>query len=368
MIFNIEENKTPLKTLNEKIDLKIHNIVIEDNIHTLNTLKNQNVKVDMIYIDPPYNTKKTVLKYKDNRKTIEWISFMYHRLIAAKEILSEKGVILISIDDNHYSYLKILMDEIFGIKNFVANFIWKKSHTVKNDKSGISTQQEYVLCFAIDVKKMFYNKEKTGEDYIRKAYCHYEGEKRFRTVPLHKEKNKNSFEIKAPNGKIWVKKWNYNQEGINKLREDDMLYWGKDGNACPTKKVYLKKIMEKSFGSIIPEKVGYTGDGKKDLKNLGFTGDEFLYAKPVKLIEYFLDIFSHKDSVVLDFFAGTGTTGEAVINKNISDSGNRRFILGTNNEANIASQITIPRISAVLKKNNLESHQITVYNEENFNE
>lgn len=368
MIFNIEENKIPLKTLNADIDLKKHNLLIEDNIHLLNTLKKQNIKVDMIYIDPPYNTKKTVLKYKDNRKTMEWISFIYHRLVAAREILSENGVILVSIDDNHYSYLKIIMDEIFGIKNFVANFIWKKSHTVKNDKSGISTQQEYVLCFAMNSKQMFYNKEKTGDEYINKAYCHHEGKRRFRTVPLHKEKNKNSFEIKSPNGKIWEKKWNYNREGIDKLKEEDMIYWGKDGNACPTKKVYLKEIMEKSYGSIIPEKVGYTGNGKKALKNLGFKGDEFLYAKPVELIEYFLEIFSHKNSIVLDFFAGTGTTGEAVINKNISDEGNRKFILGTNNEANIANHITIPRIFAVFNKNNIESHQITVYNEENFNE
>jgi len=355
-----------IKELDSDIDISLNNIIVEDNIHTLNALKKQGKKAGVIYVDPPYNTKKNVFKYKDNRKIDEWIKFIYERMLLAKDILSDDGVILVSIDDNHYAYLKLIMDDIFGLKNFVANFIWKKSHTVKNDKSGISTQQEYVLCFAKDASKMFFNKEPVGEDYINKAYRYEDSVGTYRVVPLHKDKNRNSFDVVAPNGTVWNKGWNYNQKGFDQLFEDDLLYWGKDGTNCPSKKVYLKEVMEKSFGSMLPTTVGFTGDGKKALKNLGFEGNTFLYAKPVQLIEHFLTIFSKEDSLVVDFFAGSGTTGEAVISKNEEDGGSRTFVLGTNNEDNIATDITIPRVQRAFDVKGLNHDLLVVFDEKNF--
>lgn len=360
------DDKIQIKKFENKINFSINNVFIEDNIHSLNALKNSTQKVDLIYIDPPYNTNKKDFKYNDSRSTSEWISFMYERILLAHDILSDKGVILISIDDNHYAYIKLIMDQVFGLKNFVANFIWKKSHTVKNDKVGVSTQQEYILCFSKDKNNMFFNKEKTGDDYIKKAYRYHDHKGQYRVVPLHKDKNKHKYDIVSPNGTVWNKGWNYNPEGFQKLIQDDMVYWGKDGNNCPSKKVYLKPTMEKSFGSMLPDTVGYTGDGKKDLKNLGFNGNTFLYAKPVKLIEHLLNIFSHKNSIILDFFAGSGTTGEAVVNLNLKDNGQRVFILATNNEENIATEITVPRILKVFEQHSLNVNHICIYNENSF--
>ena len=345
MFLKIDKDKRESRhLLPEAISPKENTLVVGDNIHLLHSMVEQGLKVDLIYIDPPYNTKKTVFKYKDNRKTEEWISFIYERLVLAHQVLADEGAILVSIDDNHYAYLKLMMDEIFGLSNFVANFIWKKSHTVKNDKSGISTQHEYVLCFAKNSNNLFFNRETTGQDYINKAYRYEDDRGRYRVVPLHKDKNKNHYSITSPNGQVWTKGWNYNVEGFQKLLDDDMIYWGKTGNNCPSKKVYLKEIMDKSYGSILPITVGYTGDGKKNLEKLGFPKSTFLYAKPVDLIKHFLDIFSHKNSVIMDFFAGSGTTAEAVILANSLDQGKRKFILGTNNENNIADEITLPRI------------------------
>jgi adenine-specific DNA-methyltransferase len=351
MILNFNRNvQTQKQNLEQNIPLDQNTLVVGDNIDLLHTLVQQGSQVDLIYIDPPYNTKKNVFKYKDTRKTEEWVSFLYQRLVLSQKVLSDKGAILISIDDNHYPYLKLLMDEIFGISNFVANFIWKKSHTVKNDKAGISTQQEYVLCFAKKRSELFFNREQTGEGYINKAYRYKDDKGRYRVVPLHKDKNKTHYSITSPNGTVWTKGWNYNAVGFQKLMDENMIYWGLTGNNCPSKKVYLKEIMDKSYGSILPTSVGYTGDGKKDLENLGFPKSTFLYAKPVDLIKHFLDIFSHKDSVVLDFFAGSGTTGQAILAANNDDNGNRIFLLGTNNEGNIADDVTFPRLQKSFKK------------------
>ena len=238
----------------------------------------------------------------------------------------------------------------------------KKSYS----KKGISTQQEYVICFAKNIKKIRVNREPTSQEYIKKTYRNKDSRGVYRVVPLHKDKNKTKYKVVAPNGKVWEKGWNYNKEGFEELRKNDLLYWGKEGNSCPSKKVYLKENMTKTYGSILPETVKYTGDGKKALKNLGFEGNVFSYAKPVELIEHFITIFTNKDSVILDFFAGSGTTAESVISKNIKDNGNRKFILGTNNEEDIATKITIPRVKKVFEKNKIDIKQLTIYNEKDF--
>lgn len=350
MLFSIDKTAPACAPLPQAVDTATHTLAICDNLQLLQSMVGNGQTADVIYIDPPYNTKKNTFKYNDNRKTEEWVTFLYHRLVCAHQILAQEGAILISIDDAHYPYIKLMMDEIFGIQNFVANFIWKKSHTVKNDKSGISTQHEYVLCYAKHHPSLFFNREPVGEDYIKKAYRYEDARGRYRVVPLHKDKNKNHYTITAPNGTQWTKGWNYNPEGFQALLDDDMIYWGKNGENCPSKKVYLKDVMDKSYGSMLPISVGYTGDGKKNLEALGFDKTTFLYAKPVSLITHLLTIFSHKDSVVLDFFAGSGTTGEAVLAKNQEDNGNRRFIMGTNNEQNIADDITLPRLERAMAK------------------
>ncbi len=288
-------------------------------------------KVDVIYIDPPYNTKKNHFRYSDSMTNVAWTEFMSTRLKLAKNLMAEHTTIMISIGDQGYPYLKILCDEIFGEDNFVVNFIWKKSHTFKNDSNSISNQHEYVLCYAKNKKKAHFNLNTVDQSYINKAYRYEDSTGRFRVVPLYKDKNKQFFTVVSPNGTEWTKHWNYNEDGFAKLIAEDKIYYGRDGNACPSKKVYLKEVMTKTFGSILdPEKVGYTGDGVKELKRLGFMTTDFLYPKPVNLISHLLEITAQKDSLVLDFFAGSGTTGQAVMKLNAEDGGNRQFILITN--------------------------------------
>lgn len=320
------------------------NLVVEgDNFHSLIAL--QGSEFDVIYIDPPYNTGKNSFRYQDRKS--EWPSFIYNRLVLARDLMKDSASIFISIDDNEYHTLRFITDAVFGAKNFVANFIWRKSHTVKNDKKGISTQHEYVLCYAKDITRVHFNREQTGNSYIDKAYRYTDAVGRYRVVPLHKEKNKKSFPITAPNGMIWEKNWNYNKEGFAELIANDLIYWGKDGTACPTKKVYLKPFAEmtKTFGTMLPpEKVGYTGAGGAALEALGFNKTDFIYAKPVDLIVHLLEVATTPNSRVLDFFAGSGTTGEAVMALNSRDGGSRSFVLCNSNENNICEQVTFPRV------------------------
>lgn len=323
------------------------NIVIEgENSETLHALHQQGCSVDVIYIDPPYNTGKTSFRYKD--RNLDWRSFMMDRLSLAKGLLNVEGSILISIDDREHATLRVIADEVFGRRNFLGNFIWRKSPTVKNGKAGISVQHEYVVCYAKDIDKVHFNQEQTSADYIEKAYTYEDSRGRFRLAPIHKATNKSSFPVTAPNGRTWVKKWNYTATKFKALIENDMIHWGMKGTGIPAKKVYLKpqNEMTKPFGTMLPtEKVGYTCQGGNDLQALGFEKSDFLYPKPVSLIQHLLEMTTKKNSIVLDFFAGSGTTGEAVMRLNAADGGRRRFILCNSDENDICASVTYPRVT-----------------------
>jgi DNA modification methylase len=323
------------------------NLVVEgENSETLNALRQQGYSVDVIYIDPPYNTGKTSFRYKD--RNLDWRSFMMERLTLAKGLLNVEGSILISIDDREHATLRVIADEVFGRRNFLGNFIWRKSPTVKNGKAGISVQHEYVVCYAKGIDKVHFNQEQTSPDYIEKAYTYEDSRGRFRLAPIHKATNKSSFPVTAPNGRIWVKKWNYTATKFKALIENDMIHWGMKGTGIPAKKVYLKpqNEMTKPFGTMLPtDKVGYTGQGGIDLQALGFEKSDFLYPKPVGLIQHLLEMTTKQNSIVLDFFAGSGTTGEAVMRLNAADGGTRRFILCNSDENDICASVTHPRVA-----------------------
>lgn len=341
-----------------KLDVPIganDNAVIEgENLHALAALSG--LKFDLIYIDPPYNTgQKRTFRYSDRHD--DWTTFMQDRLNLARSLMNDDATIFISIDDREHHRLRLVCDAVFGEKNFVASLVWRKSPTAKNaKKSGISVQHEYVLCYAFDIKKAHFNREKIDSAYISKAYRYTDAAGRFRTVPLHQENNKTSFSVASPSGKIWTKKWNFSEAGFSKLRRENLIYWGKNGDSCPQKKLYLKKEMSKVFGTMLPhEHVGYTADGGKALRALGFNGTEFIYAKPVSLLTYILKIASRPDSHILDFFAGSGTTGEAVMALNARDRGTRRFTLCNSDEDDICKTVTLPRVRRAKKSLNDQS-------------
>ena len=329
-------------------------LVNSDNIVAMQKMKSMGLKVKHIFVDPPYGTGSGDFRYSDNSDFELWQKQMGYVFSLGHQLMLEDGVCAVCIDDNNYAYLKIILDEIFGRSNYIGTFIWKKSHTVKNDSKTISTQHEHILMYAKDIKKVQLNRDQVSQEYVDKSYRHQDEKGVYRTVPLHKKKNTKVFPITSKYGKVWELPWNYNEVGMDKLIADDMIEWGKTETAMPAKKVYLKPMdeMTKTYGTILnPELVGYTGDGGRDLKELGFESMDFLYAKPVKLYKFILGIFMKDGDTVLDFFAGSGTTGHAVMVNNSEKGQNCKFILITNNENGICESITKPRIDRCISIN-----------------
>lgn len=324
-------------------------------------LKTHEKKVGVVYIDPPYNTGKKQGKYKDTFGShAQWQEFMRPRLKASLPLLRDDCVIFISIGIQEVAHLKILCDEVFGEKNFVTIITWQNKHSTQNDKSGIANQTEYIVVYCKDIAQLSIKKDRQREEYVKKTYKNPDNDPcgRWRGgVQLFKDKNPKSFTVKSPSGKEWTKPWNYSEAGWKKLEAEKRIWWGEDDNSCPVKKVYLEDVEKEGrtavnlwLGKNKDDKVrevGFTSEGKKDLARITSNKD-FMYPKPVRLIRRILDLASDKDSVILDYFAGSGTTAQAVLESNEADGGNRSFILITNNEENICEEVTKVRIEKIL--------------------
>ena len=348
----VNKNKQIIKTGDNVIGYLFNS----DNLDFLSEYKGQlNGKIDLISIDPPYNTGKKMGKYKDNFSTIDaWLEFLEPRLKISKELLSDGGMIFININEKNSPYLRILCDKIFDIKNHVSTIIWQNKYTVSNDKKGITCQTENVLVYAKDINKITINNDELREEYVEDSYKNWDNDPRGpwrKGVQLWKKKTKNSYTVVSPTGKEWCKGWNYSEtEWYNTLVKENLLYWGEDGNSCPTKKTFLSNSKGRGIRNLwLGEEVGYTQDGTSDLEKILKIEASFLYPKPVKLIKRIIKIASKNDSILLDYFAGSGTLGQAVIeyNREYLDS-KRKFILATNNEENICDDITYNRIKNTL--------------------
>ena len=314
----------------------------------------------MIYIDPPYNTGKDFIyhdKFASDQHTQEiaagerteegarlvsnpetngrfhsyWLSMMYSRIRLARNLLREDGVIFISIDDNEQASLKMICDEIFGESNFVANFIWQDKYTTTNDKQGISSQVDYILCYAKSAESFISNKLPLRESYIEKAYRYDDNDSRgkYMTVQMYKKKGKHSYEIESPTGKKWSMPWNFKKETMQAMIEDGRVFWGKDGNSIPRKKVYLSETDGiNPTNLLLPSKiVGFSENGGKSIEDIFGNRNIFPYPKPPSLIAHLLKISSDNEDIVLDFFAGSSTTAHSVMLQNAADGGKRKFIM-----------------------------------------
>jgi adenine-specific DNA-methyltransferase len=327
-----------------------------DNLDFLNNYVDQlEGKIDLISIDPPYNTGKKMGKYKDSFTSIDnWLDFLSPRLEISKRMLSNGGLIFININEKNSPYLRILCDKIFGIDNHVSTIIWQNKYTVSNDKVGITCQTENILVYSNNIKKVVINSDPLREEYVNSTYKDWDGDKRGpwrKGVQLFKKKNTNEYTVVSPTGKEWTKGWNYSEENwYNVLVKEDILYWGIDGNSCPTKKVFLKDTKGIGIKNLwLGSEVGYTQDGTLDLEKVLNIEASFLYPKPVKLIKRMLKIAARENSIILDFFAGSGTLGQAVLEFNRENNTNMNFILVTNNESNICEDITLKRIGNVIQ-------------------
>ncbi|WP_187648747.1 site-specific DNA-methyltransferase [Nitrosophilus labii] len=344
------------------------NLLIKgDNLEVLKHMVNAyEGEIKMVYIDPPYNTGDDGFVYHDNRQfrpdelaklagiDIEkakrildfinsksnshsaWLTFMYPRLYIAKNLLANEGSIFISIDDNEYAQLKLLTDEIFGEENFICTFVWQKNFAPKNDNKYISISHEYILCYAKN-KEKFERNLLPREDKHNKDYKNPDNDPRgpwtSGSMLATTFSEKGVFPIVSPNGKEhWPPKgrcWRYSQNKIEELIKDNRIWFGKDGNGVPR----VKRFLFEMPSGIVPQSwlpytlAGSGQDGSQEVKSIFDNKVVFPFPKPTKLIKYFIQIATNSSDIILDFFAGSGTTGDAVMQLNAEDGGDRKYIL-----------------------------------------
>ncbi|MFQ9979215.1 MAG: site-specific DNA-methyltransferase [Finegoldia magna] len=361
----LEEN-TPV--LSEEKDLFIDNggemnfLIEGDNLASLKLLeKTHRGKIDIIYIDPPYNTNKkdfiyddTFIDNNDCYRHSKWISFLIQRLKISRNLLSQDGIIFISIDDNEQAVLRMLSDSVFGENNFIANMVWQKKKGGSNDSRHVATEHEYILMYSKNKELLNNIFISYGESYISR-YKEEDDKGRFFWDTFKRKSGKQYYAITCPDGTVLEK--DKNGEPISWLRsEKRFLSDLADGEARIIKingkwTVHFKQRQPAGYKprSIITE-YGTTSDGAAELKNLFNLSNVFSNPKPIKLIEYLLKFKKEKQITILDFFAGSGTTGHAVLKLNNEDGGNRKFILCTNNENNICRDVTYERIKRVIEK------------------
>ena len=340
------------------------NIIIEgDNYHALSVLNyTHKGKVDVIYIDPPYNTGNgNTFRYNDKLvddedpyKHSKWLSFMSKRLSLIKNILKRTGLVFISINDIEFSQLKLLCDEILGEKNFVACITWRQLHTVKNSARYFSKNTEYLLVYAksIDSINQLRQPLDKSESY---TYDDNDGKGKYKLDPLSARNKNIEYEFYFDK---WKLKWKapkgsyprYSQETLKRMFESGEIAW-KSGWKEPKAKRYLSRVQEGVPPSTFWDgsEVGFNATATGELAVV-LSRDSFLSPKPTGLIKRCVEIGAKdKDAIILDFFAGSGTTGHAVLDLNKEDKGNREFILCTNNENNICTEVCYPRVKKVIQ-------------------
>ena len=377
------------------------NFLIEgDNLASLKLLeKTHKGKIDLIYIDPPYNTGNKDFVYDDNFidkndlfSHSKWLSFIKHRLLIARNLLTKRGAIFISIDDNEQSPLKVLCDEIFGAENFVTCLVWAAGR--KNDSKYISVSHEYMLCYVksmeyLKANKIVWKQRKQGIDDIYKEYEQlkkkYGSDYRemssalkqwYKNLPEnHPARNHSHYnfidetgiyfpsDISWPGGggpkyevlhpvthkpvRVPNRGWVYpTKERMQEIISQNLVHFGDDETSVPCKKTYLKDNEMST-----PYSVFYK-DGRAATKRLRIIMGENVFQNPKdeEILENIIEFAALDNSTVLDFFAGSGTTGHAVMKLNADDGGNRKFILCTNNESNICRDVTYERIKRVIDK------------------
>ncbi|WP_462112678.1 site-specific DNA-methyltransferase [Campylobacter concisus] len=331
------------------------NLLIKgDNLEVLKHLKNAYFEsIKMIYIDPPYNTGGDGFVYKDDRKfsvdelsslagisqeeakrVLEftakgsnshsaWLSFIYPRLYIARELLRDDGVIFISIDDNEQAQLKILCDEIFGEENFVANLTWNSVSSVLKQSKLIRKEHEFILTYSKNKEKLAFNRLENNMKFSNPDNDP-NGPWFSSNAASPDQKSKiNFFGIELPNGKICERNWKFTYEDF--ISGHISLYL--KGSNVPRLKIYERDYDKNtSVQSSILTDFGSITTAKSEIKNL-FNQDVFDTPKPIKLLQRFIHIATNQNDIILDFFAGSGTTAHAVMAQNLEDGGNRKFIL-----------------------------------------
>lgn len=392
-----EVNHNCVALISEKLDMSInlklfgaqeHNLIIGENYDALKNIlvayTNPNTGkglIDMIYIDPPYSTEKAKKDGNDYKKEVKsskfiyrdkftrdgWLNMMNERLKLARKLLSDDGLIFVSINDSQQAYLKILMDEIFDEENFLITFHWVNTSTPPSLSNVVRKKMEYVIMY----KKMNLNQKLSA------------GFKSGGDAPLLNDVNsistltipKEALKLKIPDGtyrgqcgrldiledfKVENQKaisdlvasgrWKWTNGNLFEEINNGTKIWIKSLSFAPRyEKESERNILPSNIISKVENNVGTNENAKKELESIFGYSNVFPYPKPTSLIKYLLKLKDNKNAVVLDFFAGSGSTGQAVMELNYEDGGNRKFILVTNNENNIATKVTLERLFRIIK-------------------
>jgi site-specific DNA-methyltransferase (adenine-specific)/adenine-specific DNA-methyltransferase len=356
------------------------NLIVQgDNLHALKSLLPRYAgQVKCIYIDPPYNTGNEGWAYNDNVNSPEirkwlgavvgkegetldrhdrWLCMMYPRLVLLRQFLREDGAIFVSIDDNEVATLRLLMDEIFGAANFVATVIWQKIFSPKNSAKHLSEDHDYVVIYAVKAEqwKPHLLPRTADADARYKDTGDPQGAWTSSDLTARNYYSLGSYPVTAPSGRVIEgppsgRYWTISKESFDQSNAAGKIWWGEKGNNMPRLKRYLSNVKE----GIVPQTmwfykdVGHTQEAKKELLEAVDFGpaDVFNTPKPTRLIQRILQIATDPDSLILDSFAGSGTTGHAVLKQNAADCGTRRFILVEMDEK-IAAKVTAERVKRV---------------------
>lgn len=363
----LEEDKSRRINVGEDVAEDENLLIVGENYDALkNLLITHKNKIDIIYIDPPYNTEKSKednnifsnddvnagnkFVYRDKFSRTGWLNMLKERLILAKQLLTDEGVIFVSIDDTEQAYLKVLMDEIFGEENFVSNIYWRSRTSQNYSDKYISDVGEYIVLYA-KIKNILpaFNKDKANGG---ESYSNPDNDPRgaWTSSGIIRNDGRPIYKVKSPTGIEHEQAFLYTKANFLKLESEKRIWWGKNGNAIPRKKSYLNDWNGNPYISAIINSSISNDLAKKMLKKIIDPKlAEKHTPKPIKLIKLFINLINKKNISVLDFFAGSGTTGHAVMELNKEDNGNRKFILVTNNENNIAHNITYERLHRIIK-------------------
>lgn len=369
------------------------NLYIEgDNLEVLKLLQKSYLgKVKMIYIDPPYNTGNDFVYHDDfamsadeyaeasgsvdelgnkyiknmdsnGRFHSDWCSMMYSRLMVARSLLKEDGVIFISIDDNENYNLRKICDEIFGSSNFIAEIVWERAYAPINMVKHFSKSHDYILCYAKDINKPVCNGLPRPESTNAK-YSNPDNDPRglWRTDNLSVGPVVPSkvYEIITPSGRVCLppkgRCWLYTKERYEEMVADNRIWFGENGDNVPAPKRFLSEVKQGLTPMTIWKytDVGHTQDSMRELRDL-FDGEKvFDYSKPVKLMKQIVRLYtnSNENDIILDFFSGSASTAHAVLELNAEDNGNRHFMMvqlqeetPLDSEARKNGYMTIPEI------------------------
>ena len=406
--------------LSDEPDAPNHILIEGDNLEALTALSyTHEGKIDVIYIDPPYNTGNKDFVYndsfvdsEDSYRHSKWLSFMNKRLKIAKKLLSDKGVIFISIDDNEQANLKLLCDEVFGYEHYVACVAWQRTYSTRNDSKGIPKEVESILIYSrlpqwtpqklprTDKMNSLYKSPDNDERVWTSSSVSAPGAATHQGM-VYAIQHPFSGEMMYPTtGRCWSLGQEYMLENLNKwcsyklenlhdekrraevcgVKEEEVrpdvlgivlaenledakkqatsvmnkgnwpyFYFTNGGKGGLRRKTYLDEMDGRVVTNYFPyEECGHTDEAKKELMSILDGKSPFDTPKPVRLMQRILQISSDKDSLFLDFFAGSGTTLHATMQLNSEDGGHRQCILVTNNENNICEEVTYERNKRVI--------------------